>query len=63
MRRINIPVSEIDTHFRTFSVADEGMGGGGDAKFLCGPTLSINALFWKKNEYFAVYPLIDQLRS
>ena len=65
MRRIDIPVSEIGTHFQTFSVADEGLGGdavfhfqtfsvadeglGGDAVFLCRSTLSINALFWKKN--------------
>ena len=27
LRRIDIPVSEIGTHFQTFSVADEGLGG------------------------------------
>ena len=44
MRRIDIPVSEIGRHFQTFSVADEGVG-----VFVCGSTLSMNALFWKKN--------------
>ena len=43
MRRIDIPVSEIGRHFQTFSVADEGFG-----VFVCGSTLSMNALFWKK---------------
>ena len=57
MRRIDIPVSEIGRHFQTFSVADEGVG-----VFVCGSTLSMNALFWK-NGYNAVYPRIDQLRS
>ena len=27
MRRIDIPVTEIDIHFQTFSVADEGLWG------------------------------------
>ena len=27
MGRIDIPVSEIGSHFQTFSVADEGLGG------------------------------------
>ena len=58
MRRIDIPVSEIGRHFQTFSVADEGVG-----VFVCGSTLSMYALFWKKNGYNAVYPRIDQLRS
>ena len=59
MRRIDIPVSEIGRHFQTFSVADEGVG-----VFVCGSTLSMNALFWKKkNGYNAVYNRIDQLRS
>ena len=45
MRRtcIDIPVREIGRHFQTFSVADEGVG-----VFVCGSTLSMNALFWKK---------------
>ena len=46
MRRIAIPVTEIDRHFQTFSVADEGLWG--DDGFLCGSTLSMNALFWNK---------------
>ena len=48
MRRIDIPVSEIGRHFQTFSVVDEGLGG--DDLFLCGSTLSINSLFWKKTQ-------------
>ena len=47
MRRIDIPVSEIGRHFQTISVADEGLGG--DDVFLCGSTLSIKSLFWKKS--------------
>ena len=43
MRRIDIPFSEIGRYFQTFSVADEGVG-----VFVCGSTLSMNALFWKK---------------
>ena len=43
MRRIDIPFSEIGRHFQTFSVADDGVG-----VFVCGSTLSMNALFWKK---------------
>ena len=31
--------------------------------FLCGSTLSINALFWEKIAYIAVYPQIDHSRS
>ena len=58
MRRIDIPVNEIGRHFQTFSVADEGVG-----VFVCGSTLSMNALFWKKTPYNAVYSRIDQLRS
>ena len=46
MRRKDIPVGEFGRHFQTFSVADEGLGG--DDVFLCGSTLSMNALFWKK---------------
>ena len=42
MRPIDIPVSEMGTHFQTFSVADEALGG--DDVFLCGSTLHINAL-------------------
>ena len=58
MRGIDIPVSEIRRHFQTFSVADEGVG-----VFVCGSTVSMNALFWKKPGYNAVYPRIEQLRS
>ena len=58
MRRIDIPVSEIGRHFQTFSVADEVVG-----VFVSGSTLSMNALFWKKNRYNSVYPRIEQLRS
>ena len=47
MRRIDIPVSEIGAHFQTYFVADEGLGG--YDVYLCGSTLSINALFWEKN--------------
>ena len=47
MRRIDIPVSGIGTHFQTFSVATEGLGG--NDVFLCVSTLSLNAHFWKKN--------------
>ena len=47
MRRMDIPVSEIGSRFQTFYVTDEGLGG--DDVFHCGSTLSINALFWKKN--------------
>ena len=47
MRRKDIPFSEIGTHFQTFSVVDDGLGG--DEVFLCGSRLSTNALFWKKN--------------
>ena len=54
LRRIDIPVSEIGTHFQTFSVADEGLGG--DDVFLCGSTLSINALFWKKSHILLYIP-------
>ena len=45
MRRIDIPVSEIGRHFQTFSVADESLRG--TDVFLCGSTLSMNALIWK----------------
>ena len=58
MRHIDIPVREIGRHFQTFSAADEGVG-----VFVCASTLSMNALFWKKTGYNAVYPRIDQLRS
>ena len=58
---VDIPVSDIGRHFQTFSVADEGLGG--DDVFLCGSTLSINALFGKKIAHIAVYPLIDQVWS
>ena len=61
MRHIDISDSEIGTHFQTVSAADEGLGG--DGVFLCESTLSINALFWTKITYIAVYPSIDQLRS
>ena len=47
MRRIDIPISEIGSHSQTFSVAGESLGG--DEVFLCGSTLSMNALFWKLN--------------
>ena len=61
MRRKVIPFSEIGTHFQTFSVVDGGLGV--DEVFLCGSTLSTNALFWKKIANIAGYPPIDQLRS
>ena len=61
MRRIDIPDSESGTHFQTVSVADKGLGG--DGVFLCESTLSINALFWTRTHYIAVYPPLDQLRS
>ena len=51
MRRIDIPVSEIGRHFQTFSVADEGVG-----VFVCGSTLSMNALFWKKTHTMQYIP-------
>ena len=53
MRRIDIPVSEIGRHFQTFSVADEGLGG--DDVFLCGSTLFIKSLFWKKKSRILRY--------
>ena len=45
MRLIDIPISEISRHFQTFSVADGGLRG--TDVFLCGSTLSMNALIWK----------------
>ena len=51
MRRIDIPVSEIGRHFQTFSVADEGVG-----VFVCGSTLSMNALFWKNRIQCSISP-------
>ena len=51
MRRIDIPFSEIGRHFQTFSVADEGVG-----VFVCGSTLSMNALFWKKPIQCSIFP-------
>ena len=54
VRRIDIPVSEIGKHLQTFSVADEDLGG--DDVFLCGSTLSINALFWKKSHTLRYIP-------
>ena len=51
MRRIDIPFSEIGRHFQTFSVADEGVG-----VFVCGSTLSMNALFWKKRIQCSISP-------
>ena len=53
MRCIDNPVSEIGRHFQSFSVADEGLGG--DDVFLCASTLSMNALFWKKNPHTLRY--------
>ena len=60
MRRIDIPVSEIGRHFQTFSVADEGVG-----VFVCGSTLSMNALFWKKRIQCSISPYrsIEELIS
>ena len=60
MRRIDIPVGEIGRHFQTFSETDEGLWG--DDVFLCGSTLSMNALLLEKIAYIAVYPWTDQLR-
>ena len=51
MRRIDIPFSEIGRHFQTFSVADEGVG-----VFVCGSTLSMNALFWKNRIQCSISP-------
>ena len=51
MRRIDIPFSEIGRHFQTFSVADEGGG-----VFVCGSTLSMNALFWKNPIQCSISP-------
>ena len=59
VRRIDIPVSEIGRNFQIFS--DEGLGG--DDEYLCGSTLSINALFGKKNRTHCGISPIDQLRS
>ena len=56
MRRIDIPVSEIGAHFQTYFVADEGLGG--YDVYLCGSTLSINALFWKKSHTLRYIPRI-----
>ena len=61
MRRIDIPDSEIGTHFQTVCVADEGLGGYG--VFLCEPTLSTKTLFWTKNHIHCGISPIDQLRS
>ena len=51
---VDIPVSDIGRHFQTFSVADEGLGG--DDVFLCGSTLSINALFGKNSTHCGISP-------
>ena len=53
MRRIDIPVSEIGRHFQTFSVTDEGLWG--DDVFLCGSTLSMNALLLEKKSHILRY--------
>ena len=58
MRLIDIPFSEIGRHFQTFSVADEGVG-----VFVCGSTLSMNALFWKKKPIQCSISPGGQLRS
>ena len=57
----DIPVSEIGSHFQTFSVADEGLGG--VTFFFVGLHYLQMPSFGKKIACIAVYPTIDQLRS
>ena len=54
MTRVDITASKISRHFLTFSVFDEGLGG--DDVFLCGFTLSMNALFGKKSHKLQYIP-------
>ena len=63
MRRIDIPVSKIGTHFQTFSDADECLGGGGG----CGVSLWLYTIFkcllFEKKTSHTLHPAIDPLRS